>query len=162
MNIAFFEEWAKVNNYNRKINLSFSDVNIDVLDTVDGNKINAVNLDANGKATFFVRANAPVSGVTLTAKGAAAGVSVWTDLVFAAPPVPRVSNAIAIDRNGDGRADSLYVHFDKSLKQKSKLDSIQFTFGESFNTTSKFTIVNENDIVITMPPFIKQLPNRIS
>ena len=149
VNIAFFEEWAKVNNYNRKINLSFSDVNIDILDTVDGNKINAVNLDANGKATFFVRANAPVSGVTLTAKGAAAGVSVWTDLVFAAPPVPRVSNAIAIDRNGDGRADSLYVHFDKSLKQKSKLDSIQFTFGESFNTTSKFTIVNENDIVIT-------------
>lgn len=148
VNITFFEEWAKVNNYNRKINLSFSNVNIDILDAVDGNKISYVNLDENGRATFYVRANAPVGGVTLTAKGAAAGVSVWKNLNFAAPPVPRVVKAIALDRNGDGRADSLYVRFDRSLTQKSHLDSIQFTFGESFETTSHFTVINETDITV--------------
>lgn len=148
VNITFFEEWAKVNNYNRKINLSFSDANIDVLDSLNGNKISYVNLDENGRATFFVRANVPVAGATLTAKGAAAGVSVWRNLNFAAPPVPRVANAVALDRNGDGRVDSLYVHFDRSLKQNSRLDSMQFTFGESFETTSRFKLVNETDVVL--------------
>ena len=148
VNITFFEEWAKVNNYNRKINLSFSDANIDVLDSLNGNKISYVNLDENGRATFFVRANVPVAGATLTAKGAAAGVSVWKNLNFVAPPVPRVANAVALDRNGDGRVDSLYVQFDRSLKQNSRLDSMQFTFGESFETTSRFKLVNETDVVL--------------
>ena len=149
VNITFFEEWAKVNNYNRKINLSFSNPDIDILDTVGGKKINMVTLDENGRATFYVHANAPVSGVNLTAKGAAAGVSVWSNLKFAEPPAPRVEHAIMIDRNGDGRADSLYVHFERSIKGNSRLDSIQFTFGESFQPTSKFKVINETDIAIT-------------
>lgn len=149
VNITFFEEWAKVNNYNRKINLSFSNPDIDILDTVGGKKINAVTLDENGRATFYVHANSPVSGVNLTAKGAAAGVSVWSNLKFAEPPAPRVEHAMMIDRNGDGRADSLYVHFERSIMGNSRLDSIQFTFGESFQPTSKFKVINETDIVIT-------------
>ena len=97
----------------------------------------------------YVHANAPVSGAVLTAKGAAAGVSVWTDLKFAEPPAPRVEKAIAMDRNGDGRADSLYVHFERAVNGKSRLDSIQLTFGETFVATSNFKIVNETDIVLT-------------
>lgn len=147
VNITFFEDWAQVNNYNRKINLSFSDVNVDILDGVGGKKITSVNLDSSGRATFYVHANAPVSGATLTAKGAAAGASVWTNLNFIEPPIPQVVNAIIFDRNGDGRADSLYVLFDRTLKGKSTLDSIQFTFGESFNITQKFRIEGENAIV---------------
>lgn len=147
VNISFFEEWAKVNNYNRKINLSFSDVNMDILDAVGGRKITSVNLDSNGRATFYVHANAPVSGVTLTAKGAAAGASVWTNLNFIEPPIPQVVQAVISDRNGDGRADSLYVKFNKDLTGKSRLDSIQFTFGESFTTTTKFNVVNGTDII---------------
>lgn len=149
VNITFFEEWAQVNNYNRKINLSFSDANIDILDSINGNKINSVNLDENGRATFYVRANTPISDATLTAKGAAAGFSVWKDLKFEEPPIPRVTNATILDRNGDGRADSLYVQFDRSIKKKCRLDSIQFTFGESFNTTTNFEIKNETSIAIT-------------
>lgn len=147
VNITFFEEWAKVNNYNRKINLSFSDVNIDILDTVGGKRISYVNLDSNGRATFYVHANAPISNATLTAKGAAAKSSVWSNLKFIEPPIPRVVSAIITDRNGDGRADSLYVRFDRSLQDKSTLDSIQFEFGEAFATTTKFKVVNGTDIV---------------
>ena len=149
VNITFFEEWAVVNNYNRKINLSFSNAAIDILDAPGGKKISAVNLDEDGRATFYVHANTPVSGAVLTAKGAAAGVSVWTDLKFAEPPAPRVERAIAMDRNGDGRADSLYVHFERAVNGKSRLDSIQLTFGETFVATSNFKIVNETDIVLT-------------
>lgn len=147
VNITFFEDWAQVNNYNRKINLSFSDVNIDILDSIGGRKISSVKLDDNGRATFYIHANAPVTGATLTAKGAAAGSSKWFNLNFAEPPIPQVVNATIYDRNGDGRADSLYAHFDRSLKGKSSLDSIQFTFGESFMTTTKFKVVGDADIV---------------
>lgn len=147
VNITFLEEWAKVNNYNRKINLSFSDPNIDIFDTIDGQKISSVSLDDNGRATFYVYANAPVAGASLIAKGAAAGVSVWRDLDFVESPIPKVLKAVIKDRNGDGRADSLFVRFDRSLLEKSSLDSIQITFGESFKVTSQFSLVNEMDVV---------------
>ena len=140
VNISFFEEWATVNNYNKKINLSFSDINIDILDTIGGRKINYVNLNSEGRATFYVHANAPVTDATLAIKGAAAGSSIWTKLSFAEPPIPKVVNAIITDRNGDGRSDSLYVEFDRSLTEKSTLDSIQFEFGEAFIATNKFKV----------------------
>lgn len=149
VNITFFEEWATVNNYNRKINLSFSDVNIDILDTIGGKKITSVNLDSNGRASFYVHANAPVTGATLTIKGAAAGSSAWTKLNFADPPIPQIVTATIFDRNGDGRADSLYAQFDRSLSDKSRLDSIQFEFGEAFMATGKFRLINNNTIVLT-------------
>lgn len=153
VHITFLEEWAKVNNYNRKINLSFSDPNIDILDTIGGKNISIVNLDESGHATFYVCANKPVTNASLIAKGAAAGASVWTQLNFKEPPIPQVVNATISDRNGDGRADSLYIHFDRSLLQKSTLDSLQFSFGESFTTTNKFNIVNENDIIVLAENF---------
>ncbi|SHK34435.1 fibro-slime domain-containing protein [Fibrobacter sp. UWEL] len=147
VNVTFLEEWATVNNYNRKINLAFSDPNIDILDAEDGKKITYVNLDSNGRATFYVHANAPVAGVTLTAKGAAAGNSVWKNLNFPEPPIPQVVKAIVHDRNGDGRVDSLHVQFDRAINSKTVLDSIQFTFGESFMTTTKFKIVNGMELI---------------
>jgi len=147
VNVTFLEEWAQVNNYNRKINLAFSSADIDILDTVGGKKITSVNLDSNGRATFYVHAKAPVENVTLTAKGAAAGASIWKDLKFPEPPIPNVVRAVISDRNGDGRADSLYVHFDKSVDGKVVVDSIQFTFGESFMTTRNFKVVNGTDLV---------------
>lgn len=148
VNITFFEDWAVVNNYNRKIGLAFSDPNIDILDSVGGKKINSVNLDENGRATFYVHANATVTGATLTAKGAAAGVSVWSGLNFIEPPAPRVENAIMADRNGDGRGDSLYIHFDRPLTEKCMLDSLRFTFGETFGVTNKFRQISETDIAV--------------
>ena len=149
VNITFFEEWAQVTNYNRKINLSFTDPNIEIQDST-GKKISYVNLDDKGRASFYIHANAVVTGATLIAKGAAAGASTWTNLNFKDPPIPHVKNAIIVDRNGDGRADSLFVSYDKELNGKSHLDSIQFTFGESFATTTKYKILeNGTDLVIT-------------
>lgn len=147
VNVTFLEEWATVNNYNRKINLAFSDPNIDILDAEDGKKITYVNLDSNGRAAFYVHANAPVTGVSLTAKGAAAGNSVWKNLNFPEPPIPKVAKAIMHDRNGDGRVDSLHVLFDRAINSKTVLDSIQFTFGESFMTTTMFKIVNGMELI---------------
>ncbi|MCQ2098240.1 MAG: fibro-slime domain-containing protein [Fibrobacter sp.] len=149
VNISFFEEWAQVTNYNKKINLSFTDPNIEILDST-GKKISYVNLDDKGRASFYIHANAVVTGATLIAKGAAAGASTWTNLNFRDPPIPHVKSAIIVDRNGDGRADSLFVSYDKELNGKSHLDSIQFTFGESFATTTKYKILeNGTDLVIT-------------
>lgn len=148
VNISFFEEWATVTNYNKKINLFFSDPNVEIQDST-GRKISSVNLNEKGKATFYVHANGNVQGATLTAQGTGATPSVWTKLNFRTAPIPHVRNAVIVDRNGDGRADSLYVSYDSTLTGKSKLDSIQFTFGEAFATTNKYKIVNNTDIVIT-------------
>lgn len=150
VNITFLEEWAQVSTYNKKINLTFSDPNIEILDTIGGKKISSVMLDENAHATFYVHANAPVEGAALTAKGAAAAASSWINLNFKEPPIPRVSNAIIVDRNGDGRADSMFVQYDRKLKGETTLDSIQFTFGEAFATTTKYIVLdNGTDLIIT-------------
>lgn len=148
VNISFFEDWAVVTNYNKKVNLSFNNPNVDIQDST-GRKISSVNLDEKGRASFYIHANAAVQGVTLIAKGSAATASTWTELNFKDPPIPHVKNAIIVDRNGDGRADSMYVSYDRDLKGQAHLDSIQFTFGESFPTTTGYKIVNNTDLIIT-------------
>ena len=149
VNITFFEEWAQVTNYNKKINLSFTNPNINILDST-GKKISYVNLDDKGRASFYIRANAEITGASLIAKGTAASASQWFNLSFKEPPIPHVKDAIIVDRNGDGRADSLFVSYDRSLKGESRLDSIQFAFGESFATTAKYKILgNGTDLIIT-------------
>ena len=131
VNITFLEDWAQVNNYNKKITLVVSDPLVDILDE-NGNKITKLTLDSDGRATFYVRANGAVAGAVLTAQGAAATASYWKDLVFLPPPIPRVAQSKIFDRNGDGRGDSLYILFDKPLDSRNILDSLQFKFGESF------------------------------
>ncbi|SHK96993.1 fibro-slime domain-containing protein [Fibrobacter sp. UWEL] len=148
VNISFFEDFAVVTNYNKRVGLSFDNPNVDVQDST-GRKISYVNLDEKGRATFYIHANAAVQGVTLIAKGSAATPTIWTNLNFKDPPIPHVKNAIIVDRNGDGRADSMYVQYDAALNGESKLDSIQFTFGESFATTTKYKIVNNTDLIVT-------------
>lgn len=149
--ITFFEEWAQVSNYNRKISLSSSNPLLEIQDA-NGNRIDKVTLDSNGQAMFYVHANGEVLDAVLTAKGAAATASFWKNLNFALPPIPRIASASMHDRNGDGRADSLFIHFDKKLDSKNILDSLQFTFGESFpiyGSDSYKILANETDIAVT-------------
>lgn len=148
VNISFFEDWAVVTNYNKKVNLAFDNPNIDIQDST-GKTISSVLLNDKGQATFYIHANAAVTGATLIAKGAAPTASTWTKLNFKDPPIPHVKNAMIVDRNGDGRADSMYVSYDRELNGKSHLDSVQFTFGEAFATTTKYKIVNGTDLIIT-------------
>lgn len=149
VNITFFEDQATVNDYNRKINISASSPLIDILDK-DGNPISKILLDDKAQATFYIRANGAVTA-TLLVKGTAATASYWKNLTFIEPPIPHVTLAKISDRNGDGRGDSLYVEFDKDFDNSNILDSVQFTFGETFAVVSSNDIkkVAGNKIVIT-------------
>lgn len=139
VHISFLEDWAQVNNYNKKVNLSVSNSLIDILDS-NGNKISKVTLDDDGHATFYVRANGEVVNAVLTAQGAAATASYWKQLQFDLPPIPQVQIAKLYDRNGDGRGDSLYIKFDREINSRRSLDSLQLKFGESFPIADKFRV----------------------
>lgn len=148
VNVQFLEEWATVSIYNSNLTVSFSDPMVDILDSA-GRKISKVTLDENGKASFYVLANAEVKGATLQVKGAAASAATWINLNFQEPPIPRVQASKLVDRNGDGRGDSLYIHFDRELNGKSHLDSLVFAFGESLPKQYKYDMV-ENSTSITI------------
>lgn len=149
VHISFLEEWAQVNNYNKKVNLTVSDTLIDILDA-SGSKISTVSLDSDGHATFYLRANGEVSNATLTAQGAAATASHWVNLKFELPPIPQVVAAKIFDRNGDGRGDSLHVKFDRVVGAGSTLDSLQFKFGENFPVYGASRIVvNGDEVIVT-------------
>lgn len=149
VNITFDEGQASVNDYNRKISVSSSNPLVDIIDE-DGNPVTKVTLNDKAQATFYIRANGQVSNATITAKGTAAAASFWKELNFKEPPIPRVTYAVIGDRNGDGRGDSLYVKFDKSFDNSNILDSIQFTFGETFNVipSGKIKKVSDSEIIV--------------
>lgn len=139
VNVQFLEDWAQVSIYNSNLTLNFSNPMVDILDST-GKKISKVTLDENGKASFYVMANAGVVGATLQVKGAATSTAIWMNLNFQEPPIPRVVDSKLYDRNGDGRGDSLYVHFDRELAGKNRLDSMKFAFGESMPMQKKFNL----------------------
>ena len=141
--VMFEEDWAQVSIYNQNINLSSSDPNMKTVDST-GKAISKVVLDSTGRATFYVIANAPVTGATLQAKGAASSAAVWTNLIFEEPPIPRISSAEFYDRNGDGRGDSLHITFNKELGGKNKLDSLKFAFGEGFPVQTEYKVSGNN------------------
>ncbi len=149
VNVTFYEDQATVNDYNRKITVSSSNPLIDIIDA-DGNPISKVTLNDKAQATFYIRANGSVNSATITAKGTAAAASFWKNLTFKEPPIPRVTLATIYDRNGDGRGDSLYVKFDKSFDDSNILDSIQFTFGETFKVVTSKNIkkVSGSEIIV--------------
>lgn len=159
VNIMFYDSADVVNALNSKINLSFSDPSIAILDSNE-NSINFVNLDQKTRrATFYVRANAPIDNATLTIKGAATEKATWINISFVAPPTPQVVDATMYDCNGDGRADSLYIIFDRDLSKYS-FNKIKFTFGmgnahslESDSLKSKILNISNTSIAITARNF---------
>ena len=134
--VMFLEDWAQVSIYNQNITLSSSDPNLKTVDE-NGKPIGKVVLDSNGRATFYIIANAPVTGATLQAKGAASSAASWININLQEPPIPRISQAKIFDRNGDGRGDSVYIHFDRKLGGDNSLDSLKFAFGEGFPIIAK-------------------------
>jgi hypothetical protein len=119
-------------NSNDKIYPSTNDPALIPCDSL-GNPITEVQL-VNGKATFYVKAVGELWGGTLYVKGQASGnTAIWSSINFALPPVPQIQTAYMFDRDGDGRGDSIWVHFNGTLGGKNSLDSVKFTFGSVFD-----------------------------
>lgn len=146
VNVQYQEDWAAEEN-----DILYMNTTDPLLVTVDslGNPISSVTL-IGGKATFFILGKGDVVNATLMVKGAAtANTASWTNITLKVPPVPLVEYAIMYDRNGDGHSDSLFVKFTKELVGKSKIDSISFTFGETYPTLTKYTPYGDSALVIT-------------
>ena len=114
----------------------------------NGNPITAVTLK-NGKATFYVKATAPVQGIKLIVTSAdETQQAVWKNLKFDEPPVPQIVYASIFDRDGDGRGDSVYAKLNKPVGTLNKMlvsmDSVQLEFGEKFPM-----ILNDGRSIVT-------------
>lgn len=145
VNVQYEEDWAT---YDDVLFINATDTLLTVVDE-NNMPINSVTLN-QGKATFYIIAKGDVIGATLMVKGAASSnTAAWVNIDLKLPPVPLVDYAIMYDRDGDGRADSLYVKYTKSLVSKSKIDSLQFTFGETFPVSTKYDRAGDSALVIT-------------
>lgn len=146
VNVQYEEDWAKENNDILYINPT--DTLLAIVDE-NGAPLTYVNL-VDGKATFYIIGKGDVVNATLMVKGtASANTAAWMNINLKVPPVPLVEYAIMYDRDGDGRADSLYVKYTKELVGKSKIDSLQFTFGELFPVMTKYNLDGDSAIVLT-------------
>lgn len=148
VNIMYAEDWAIMYS-GIPVSIKTSTPNLVACDSL-GNVIDEVLL-TGGHASFFVKALDEVVNGTLTIKSAGAkNVSVdWTNINMAVPPVPQVDTAYIYDRNGDGRGDSLWLHFKKPLGGQSVLDSLKFVFGSNFDTPYKANY-KDGDVVATV------------
>ena len=146
VNVQYAEDdWAYFDD------ILYINANDSLLAVVDeaGNPINSVTL-TEGKGTFYIIGKGEVKNATLMVRGpATANTAAWTNINLKLPPVPLVDYAIMYDRDGDGRADSLYVKYTKELMGKSKIDSLQFTFGQQFPVRTKYERAGDSALVLT-------------
>lgn len=128
VNIMYAEDWASVYS-GILVKISTSDSLLIACDSM-GTPLTEVVLDS-GKASFFVKGLGEVVDATLIISSDAAKnkKAEWTNICMKEPPVPQVDSAFIYDRNGDGRSDSIWIHFNKPLGGSSVLDSIRFLFG---------------------------------
>ena len=113
--------------------ITASTPNLVVCDSM-GEPIDEILL-TEGHANFYVKAIDEVVDGTLTISTAGAKNKTvsWTKINIKVPPVPQIEAAYIYDRTGDGRADSIWIKFNKPLGGQSVLDSLKFIFGESFD-----------------------------
>ena len=133
VNIMYVEDWARIYS-DVAVSIKTSTPNLIACDSM-GNEIQEVLLDS-GRASFFIKAiDEVVDGVLTISSVVAKNKSVnWTKINIAVPPVPQIETAYIFDRTGDGRADSIWIKFNKPLGGKSKIDSLKFVFGTSFDS----------------------------
>ncbi|MBO4713654.1 MAG: fibro-slime domain-containing protein [Fibrobacter sp.] len=145
VNVQYAEDdWAYFDDI---LYINATDSLLSVVDEA-GNPINSVTL-TEGKGTFYIIGKGEVQNATLMVKGpATANTAAWTNINLKLPPVPLVDYAIMYDRDGDGRADSLYVKYTKELMGKSKIDSLQFTFGQQFPVRTKYDRAGDSALIL--------------
>ncbi|MCF0215554.1 MAG: fibro-slime domain-containing protein [Fibrobacteraceae bacterium] len=136
--ITYVQDWA---DFDDIIYLNSSDTLLAIVDE-NGNPISSVSLVA-GKGKFYVMGKGDVINATIMAKGeATANTATYVNVNLKIPPVPIIDFAIMSDRNGDGRGDSLYLHFDKTLNGESKLSKLSWQFN---NVDKYFDTIPAND-----------------
>lgn len=158
VNIMYAEEWATI----------YSDIAVKITTSTPalvpcdsmGNPIDEVVL-VEGHAKFYVKAvDAVVNGtLTLNCAGSTNKTASWTKINFAVPPVPQIELANIYDRDGDGRADSIWILLNKPLgghtpeKDQSVLDSLKFIFGANFDKpyTAEYEKGDSIAVVYTKP-----------
>ena len=152
VNIAFAEDWATFDDmvYVNTSNTAFIPCD------ENGNPITTVTMK-NGRATFYVKATAPVQDVTLIVGSSdETQTAAWRHISFMEPPVPQVVFSCIFDRDGDGRGDSVYAKLSKPygstlVNSYVKLDSIKLEFGEKFPAiTLTNSTIQHNDRDSTM------------
>ena len=151
VNIMYAEDWAVIYD-GIEVNIATSDPNLIVCDAM-GNAISSVLLHS-GRASFFIKANDEINKGVLTISSAGAkNVSVsWTDIDIKIPPVPLIKAAYIYDRTGEGRADSVWIQFNKPLGGSSVLDSlkIRFSSDSSWFEDAYHPAYNDGDITTSL------------
>ena len=148
VSIMYAEEWASIYS-GIAVQITTSTPNLVACDSM-GNPLTEVLL-YSGRASFFVKATDEVVNGTLTVSSAGAKnkAASWTNINIAVPPVPQIETAYIFDRNGDGRADSIWIQFNKPLGGQSVLDSLKFIFGANFDEAYR-PVYAEGDRVATL------------
>ena len=148
INVMYAEEWASIYS-GIAVKITTSTPNLVACDSM-GNAIDEVVL-MEGRASFFLKATDEVVNgtLTITCIGAKNKDIQWTNINIAVPPVPQVETAYIFDRTGEGRADSIWIKFNKPLGGQSVLDSLTFTFGPEDFGSYKATY-NEGELVATI------------
>ena len=146
---VMFEEWAT---FDDMVYITTNNPAVIPCDE-NGNAINAITLKS-GKATFYIKASAPVQDIKLIVSSAdETQRAIWKNILFSDPPVPQVVFASIFDRDGDGRGDSVYAKLSKPIDKKLvRMDSLQIEFGEKFPTIVNGVVTNNSDssMIITV------------
>lgn len=134
--VMYAEDWAAMYN-GISVNVSTSTSLLVPCDSM-GNPIEEIILE-KGRASFYIKATSEVidGTLTLTTAGADNKTISWTNINIYEPPVPQIETAYIFDKNGDGRSDSIWIHFNKPLGGQSVLDSLKFVFGSVFDKPYK-------------------------
>lgn len=130
VNVTYIEDWSYIYT-GVVVNFKTSTPALVPCDSI-GNPINELVLDS-GRGTFYIKGTSGIKNGTLTIlTGASKNKTVdWTNITMWEPPVPQVETSYIYDRNGDGRADKIYIKFNKPIGDNTVLDSLFFTFNTS-------------------------------
>ena len=138
INVTYVEDWAS--NYSGiSVKVTTTNTKLIACDSLGTPLPNGEFMLQEGKNTFYVRATGTVNDAAIEVSTAAAkNKSIkWTNINIQEPPVPQIQKAIIYDRNGDGRGDSVWISFNKTLGGNSIIDSLKFTFLSTHYELSK-------------------------
>lgn len=94
-------------------------------------------VDAQGRVTFYVVALEEVSDYSFTITGLSSSTTAtYSDITLIEPPFPLIQVAEVRDQDGDGKADQVYIQYNKPI-----IDSLPESFSYYWpDTTNAFSV----------------------